>query len=175
MQPGRSLVLLPYGLPPEERHRETCTRILLSGGGDIDRVIDQPASELERFGRHIARIPMLRMGSAEQPLVFLTRTSPLPLTVLNARRVLETHVPSLHGAPWLLYVSEDDDPFFEDGARRMGTLSGEMSSCPLWHVPNHPPFVITSPAIDPADVPKRLAQLSGAASATMRTAKTAPR
>jgi hypothetical protein len=176
MQPGRSLVLMPYGLPQEERHRELCTTLMLRAGGDIDRVIDQPVGELDRFGRHIARIPILRHASSELPIVFLTRTSPLPLTVLNARRVLEGHVPALHGAAWLLFVTDEDDPFFEDGARRLGALSGDLSTCPLWHVPGYPAFVVTSPKlVDPSDVATRIHQLSGAVGATLRTARTLPR
>ena len=89
---------------------------------------------------------------------------------------LEGHVPALHGAAWLLFVTDEDDPFFEDGARRLGALSGDLSTCPLWHVPGYPAFVVTSPKlVDPSDVATRIHQLSGAVGATLRTARTLPR
>lgn len=164
-----SLVLLPYGLPPLEAHRDLCTQFLLRAGGDIDRMIDQPTNDVDRFGRYVARIPVLRTGTNEVPLVLLTRTSPLPLTVFNARRILETHVPSLHGARWMLFVTEEDDPFFEDGARRLGSLSGDLASNPVWSAPQGI-FLVTSPLGSPDDVAERVAQLDGATGRSRRSA-----
>jgi hypothetical protein len=164
-----SLVLLPYGLPAEEAYRDLCTQFILRAGGDIDRMIDQPVNDIDRFGRYVARIPVLRAGTNEVPLVLLSRTAPLPLTVFNARRTLETHVPSLHGAHWMLFVSDEDDPFFEDGARRLGSLSGDLSSCPVWSVPQGI-FLVTSPRGSPDDVAERLGQLDAATGRSRKAA-----
>lgn len=144
--PGRCLTLLPYGLPEREDHREICVRILLRIGGDVDRLIDQPANDLERFARYVARIPSLRdEGAVESPIVLLARTSPLPLTVLNARRVLESRVPALRGACFVLFATPDDDPFFREGAERLGVLSGELEESALWLGPDGAPYLVVTP------------------------------
>lgn len=144
---GRTLVLLPYGVPDQNGYREACSEILLSCGGDVDRVIDQPANDLDRFGKYVGRIPALRDAAVrEPPIVMLTRTSPLPLTVVSARRTLERMVPSLARASWILFVTDDDDPFFRDGATRLGVLTGELAQAPLWLGPDNMPFLVTTPA-----------------------------
>ena len=153
MTPGRTLVLLPYGLPEIAAHREACSEILISCGGDVDRLIDQPADDLDRFGKYVARIPALREGGArEPPIVMLTRTSPLPLTVVSARRTLERAVPTLARASWLLFVTNEDDPFFVDGAQRLGTLSCDLSQAPIWLGPDGMPFLVTTPGTRAHDV-----------------------
>ena len=48
---GRTLVLLPYGVPARQSHREACSEILISCGGDVDRWIDQPADDLDGRAR----------------------------------------------------------------------------------------------------------------------------
>ncbi|MCC6646336.1 MAG: hypothetical protein IT374_12290 [Polyangiaceae bacterium] len=151
MTPGRTLVLLPYGMPDAPAHREACASILLSCGGDIERMIDRPVDDLERFGRYVSRIPALREG-AQPPIVLLTRTSPLPLTVVSARRSLERAAPALGRASWILFVTDEDDPFFADGARRLGTLSAEPSLAPLWVGPDGMPFLVTTPETRAHDV-----------------------
>ncbi len=151
MNLGRTLVLLPYGLPELAAHREACAEVLLACGGDVDRVIDQPSDDLARFGKYVSRIPALREG-APPPIVMLTRTSPLPLTVVSARRTLERAAPTLGRASWLLFVTEEDDPFFTDGARRLGLLSTELPHAPMWTGPDGMPFLVTTPHTRAPDV-----------------------
>jgi hypothetical protein len=158
----RSIVLLPYGLPAGEAAREQCTKLILQCGGDIDRMLDAPAGNVERFAKHVARVPVLRdEESPEQPVVVLTKTSPLPLMVISARRTLEAAIPSLKSAIWLIQVDLKEDPFFVKSAQQLGILNADLSTAPLWFGPDQAAYLVFSQhVVDMDQIPGRLQQLA---------------
>ena len=157
---SRSVVLRPYGLPDAETDREACTKFILRAGGDIDRLIDQPAADIERFARHAARIPVLRDEEpADRPIVMITRTTPLPLTTVAARRTLEAAVPSLRLAAWMVYVNISEDPFFDRAASELGVVNGDLSTAPIWVAGRHAFLVCSRAVTDFGLVRTRLDQL----------------
>ncbi len=108
----RRLVLYPQGQASRAEHRARCSELVLWCGGDIGRVIDSPSASVNAFASYILRIKGIREGT-EQVMVVLTSTNPLALTVVDLRRRLETQIPSLRTARWLIYLDPESDPFFE--------------------------------------------------------------
>jgi hypothetical protein len=94
-------------------------------------MIDAPTTSIQRFVSYIEKIRVLREG-AESPLVVLTRTNPLALTVLNARRQMERQFPLLVSATWAVYLAPDEDPFFSATAGNMGRLDARLEEAPIW-------------------------------------------
>ncbi len=151
-----SLALVPYGWPPGDVAQAT----LLACGGDVERVIDRPADDLARFIAHVGRLPAVRDEAAHEPaIVFLTRTSPIPLTVVSARRTLEAKLPSLRRAAWVLFVRAEDDPFFEQGAEQLGLLSAAMTDSPIWIGPDATAYLVTTEKSDLSLLPERMTEL----------------
>lgn len=167
---ARRIVLYPYGHPRSEEHRELCSAFMLALGGDVHRVIDGPFATIDRFIRYASRIPAVSEGA--RPIVVLTRTIPLAMTVLNARRKIEIALPPLQRATWAIFLDPAEDPFFEAAARKMGTLDGELATAPMWSGPSDSSFLILSPLVaSPATVRRRAAELTastGPASSTRR-------
>lgn len=139
----RRLVLFPQGQLVDEEHRDRCVRFALWCGGDVGRVIDSPVSSLEMFTNYLSRIRGLEDGT-EPALVVLTRTNPLALTVVDLRRRLESRLPALRTARWMIYLDPDSDPFFGTMALRLGHLTGELSEAPIWIGPQDSPFLVLS-------------------------------
>lgn len=138
----RRIVLYPYGQPRRARHREFCDELVVGLGGDVARMIDAPTVTLDRFVGYIGRIAVLREG--EESIVVFTRTNPIALAVVNARRRIERALPRLRESAWLLFVDVDDDPFFVESARKLGTfeLGGRF---PVWVGPEATRWEIVSP------------------------------
>lgn len=118
---------------------------MLALGGDIHRVIDGPFATVDRFIRYVSRIPAITEGP--RPIVVLTRTIPLAMTVLNARRKIEVALPALQRASWVIFVDAEEDPFFEAAANKVGTLDGGLGEAPIWVAPSDAKFLILSPAV----------------------------
>lgn len=134
-------------------------RCLQRCGGDLDRIIDGPAASIDGFGRHVARLSIVRTAR-ELPLVVLTRTNPLAMNLVGARRALEAAVPSLARALWLVFFDPTHDPFFVDTARRLGHLDGDVGGAPLWSGPDGFRFLVLGPQVADLDVlPHRIADL----------------
>jgi len=142
----RRIVLFPYGQPSGAAHRERCSGLVVACGGDPARMIDAPTTSLERFVSYVEKIRVLRDG-AESPLVILTRTNPLALTVLNARRQMERQFPLLASATWAVYVAPDEDPFFSSSAQNMGRLDSDLEFAPIWKTHDRELYLVLSPLI----------------------------
>lgn len=142
----RRLTLFPQGQPATEESRDRCSRFALWCGGDVGRVIDGPISSLDAFARYLSRIKGLIDGT-EPALVVLTQTNPLALTVVDLRRRLESRVPALRTARWMIYVEPESDPFFQTMALRLGHLTGDLSEAPLWIGPQDSPYLVLSPLL----------------------------
>jgi len=153
------MVLFPHGQTDSLRHRSLCSEYALRCGGDLARVIDAPSDTVDRFASYVSRIRGLRDGS-ERALVIMTRTNPLALTVIEARKRLESMVPSLRRALWVIYVDPDVDPFFLSTVERHGTLGGPLEAAPIWVGPGPMRFLVVSPQVRDADVvSERVAQI----------------
>jgi len=139
----RRLVLYPQGQASRAEHRARCSELVLWCGGDIGRVIDSPSASVNAFASYILRIKGIREGT-EQVMVVLTSTNPLALTVVDLRRRLETQIPSLRTARWLIYLDPESDPFFEASAIRLGHLTGPLDEAPVWLGPQDSPFLVLS-------------------------------
>lgn len=144
------IVLFPHGQPTNVLSRECCARLVRNAGGDLQRIIDSPAGSVERFARHIERLPSIREGM-EDPMVVLTETNPLALMTVAARNTLERAVPALGTAPWLIYFEPEQDPFFIETACALGSFdvaSGlvDPETAPIWHGPQQTHFLIISPS-----------------------------
>lgn len=140
---SRKIVLYPYGHPRSDEHRELCSAFMLALGGDVQRVIDGPFVTIDRFIRYVSRIPAVTEGP--RPIVVLTRTIPLAMTVLNARRKIEIALPALQRASWAIFVDAAEDPFFEAAANKVGSLDGRLAEAPIWSGPSDAKFLILSP------------------------------
>lgn len=119
---------------------------MLALGGDVQRVIDGPFATIDRFTRYISRITAIAEGA--RPIVVLTRTIPLAMTVLNARRKIESALPAMEEATWAIFVDPAEDPFFEAAARKIGSLSDTFAKAPIWYGPSEENFLILSPQVD---------------------------
>jgi len=142
----RRMVLFPFGQHAVPMHRSLCVDCVIRCNGDLDRFIDAPNDTMDRFGSHIARISGLREGT-EQALVVLTRTNMLAATAIDCRQRLESQVPLLRRALWLIYVDPDQDPFFLSTARTLGELSGPLDTAPVWVGPGMTRFIVMSPLL----------------------------
>lgn len=144
----RRLILCPHGLPRRDEARAHFFELLQSAAGDVERVIDAPSDSLERFAEHLVRLHVLQ-ERRERALVALTRTNPLALTVLQARRTLEEAIPRLATVPWLIYVDLVADPFFFETAERLGTLDAPIDRAPVWTTAGERFFILSS-QLDPS-------------------------
>ena len=142
----RRLVLYPYGPPDDDRNRERCAQLVLWCGGTVDRTLDNADQAMDRYISYLSRIRGLR-DATENALVVLTRTIPLPLTVVELRARMEGAIPALRSARWVLYVDDERDPFFEKNALQLGHLTGALSEAPLWVGPRGCPFLVLSPLV----------------------------
>ncbi len=153
------MVLFPHGQPDSLRHRSLCSEYALRCGGDLARVIDAPSDTVDRFAAYVSRIRGLRDGS-ERALAIMTRTNPLALTVIEARKRLESVVPSLRRALWVIYADPEADPFFLSTVERHGTLGGPLEAAPIWVGPGPMRFLVVSPQVRDAEVvSERVAQI----------------
>src|SRR4051812_41920004 len=154
----RRIVLFPYGQPAKAAHRELCVEFLLGIGGDVERMIDGPFADLDRFAAYVKRIAVIREG--EKPIIILTKTNPLALMVTNARRKIESLLPQLSRAVWALFVDTKEDPFFAHTARKLGKLDGKMEHVPIWIAPGDAKFMVFSPEVsDFEDVRTRTGEI----------------
>lgn len=140
MHSGR-MVLFPYGQAQDARLRDACTSMFIRLGGDVSRVIDGPFPSIERFCDHVRRLRAVTAGS-EPPIVILTRTNPLGLAVLNARRRIESTIPALRVATWVVVVDTREDPFFDDNAHKLGNLEPQPDGGVKWSGPDHAEFTV---------------------------------
>ncbi len=154
--PERSLVLVPHGPPARPSARTALERVALACGGDLQRVIDGPAGEVDRFARHVARIAEVADERAPRPLVLLTPTTPLPLMVVTARRTLEQVVPALRTARWVVMVDTDEDPSFAETASKLGSLEGPLAACPVWLCHDGGVYLVCPADASEAAVPARM-------------------
>jgi len=152
----RRIVLYPYGHPRSEGHQKLCSAFMLALGGDVQRVIDGPFPTIDRFVAHVSRIPAVRAGV--RPIVVLTRTIPLAMTVLNARQRIEAALPPLRRATWAIFFDAAEDPFFEAAVRKFGDLQGQLHEAPFWVGPEQARFLILSPAVRNVALVKQRAQ-----------------
>lgn len=129
---------------------------MLALGGDVRRVIDGPFVTIDRFIRYASRIPGIAEGA--RPIVVLTRTIPLAMAVLNARRKIELAVPALQQATWAIFVDPAEDPFFEAAAHKIGLLSDRLSDAPIWMGPGDASFLILSPQVREMSVLRQRAE-----------------
>jgi hypothetical protein len=136
------LVLMPYG-PPRSELMGPCLDAVRRCGGDLNRIIDAPAKSLASFARYVGRMKAIVVGGPS-PLVVLTRTNPLALAVTGARRMLESAVPALEGAAWIVFYDRKDDPFFEAEAEAVGILEPRSDRTLMWTSPYGQPFLIVS-------------------------------
>lgn len=156
---ARRIVLYPYGHPRSAQDRELCLSFMLALGGDVHRVIDGPFPTLDRFIRYASRIPAVSEGV--RPIVVFTRTVPLAMAVLNARRKIEIALPSLQRATWAIFVDPTEDPFFEAAAHKIGALQHGLHAAPIWQGPGGASFLVLSPQVEsPALVRKRGEELT---------------
>lgn len=137
------MVLYPYGLPPRAEHAELCSRFIVEAGGDISRVIDGPFPSIERFIALAERLPVLK-SETQRAIVVLTRTNPVAITVVAARRRIQASVPALARAVWVLFVDPVEDPFCFDTLRNLGTLDAEEVEVPIWRDPDGHEYVVLS-------------------------------
>lgn len=137
MPPPR-VVLFPYGQPPKAAHRDACAEFLLRAGGDLSRLIDGPFRNIETFCGYVRRIDGVADGS-RPPIIVVTRTNPLALSVVHARRKIEAAIEALRAATWVLFVDPHEDPFFGDNARRIGNL---QEAAGRWQGPEGTDYVI---------------------------------
>lgn len=141
------LVLFPQG-PARYEHRDACSALVVALGGDLRRIIDGPFPTLDRFVLHLARARVV--SASEPPLIVLTRTLPLSLSVVSTRRHLERLIPELSDARWTIFVDVEADRFFEQSACALGLLDRPFDEAPTWHGPSGQSFVVLTPATAPA-------------------------
>ncbi len=104
---------------------------VVKAGGDVQRVFDgpwgsQPGSEAaeKSFLRMVGRLNEVVSG-VHPPYIVLTRTNPIPLTVLAKRRQLCDSFPNLNKGLWILYLDPVKDPFFFTNAKRLGRFDSD--------------------------------------------------
>lgn len=158
---SRRLVLCPYGLPTSVDGRSACLNVMLRAGGDPNRVVDGPTVGIEVFGRHVIRLAAVRHARLP-PLVLLTRTSPVALAVVTARRKLETLIPKLERSPWLLFHDRHEEPFSIATAAELGKFDIEDPALlPVWTGPDARRYLfIDSDAANLDLLPHRLIELA---------------
>lgn len=137
------MVLLPFGQPDNEEHRSFCAEVCVRLGGDVARILDGPFGGIEHFISYAMRINSISDG-VEAPIIALTRTNPLGLMVVNARRRIEAAVPALVRASWLVLVDAGWDPFFEANARGLGEIDGDPASGATWTLTEGSEYTVVS-------------------------------
>ncbi len=123
----------------------------------MNRIIDSSQGNVDGFARHIARARML--PTTPEPLVVLTKTSPVALSVFKVRRVLEDALPSLKHAPWIVFHDPDDDPFFGKEAQATGALDASIDAAPIWTTFGSGEYLVLVPGVAKADLKARIADL----------------
>ncbi|MBI5531695.1 MAG: hypothetical protein HY898_03195 [Deltaproteobacteria bacterium] len=136
------IVLFPYGQPVAADHRNHCARFALELGGDMRRMIDGPATTLERFGAYVRHFEEAMSPPEAPAIVVLTKANPLGLAVISARRKLEQLIPALLRATWVLFVDPVYDPFFTETARSHGTFVLGTDRAMEWVGPGDATFLV---------------------------------
>jgi hypothetical protein len=134
--------------------------VILRAGGDPNRVVDGPTVGIELFGRHLIRLSAVRHARLP-PLVLLTRTSPVALAVVTARRKLEALMPKLERSPWLLFYDRHEEPFSIATAATLGKFDvDDPALLPVWTGPDARRYLfIDSEAANLDLLPHRLIEL----------------
>jgi hypothetical protein len=157
--PARRIALYPYGAPLEDSARELCASQIVRCGGDPNRTFDEAPGSLNRFIERALRIPAV--ANAPGSILVLTLTDPLALAVVATRRRIESAVPALKSGLWIVYVSDDKMQRLLSEMVDYGTLSGPLSSAPIWNSPAGEPYLILSSEVrDEIDLARRAAACS---------------
>jgi hypothetical protein len=123
------VVLAPQGLPLAMDCRERCLDLIRRAGGDLTRLYETTNHEnVGRLAPALSRV----MGRQCEALVVLTKTCPLPLTVLRERRTISSVCPDLRVAAWIIYADPVADPYFFEAARSSGTFDRAPQEAPIW-------------------------------------------
>lgn len=133
--------------------------LLLRCGADAQRVFDGERWPLERFASLVSRIYALRAATIA-PLVLLTRTNPVALTIVQTRRVLEEAIPRLSSAIWIIFFDPLTDPFFLANSLDSEDVGAALGDAPIWTSPRAGTFLILSDQISQRElVARRVAAL----------------
>lgn len=152
------LVLMPQGLPPRIDMHEACVKLLLASGADIHRIFDSPIETVDRFASHLARAKV-PLSSRPEPLVVLTKTSPIALAIFLNRKVLEKALPSLRRAAWLIFHDPNEDPFFGREVLSMGMLDTSLVDAPIWTTRGAGEYLVLTPDCPRRDLRDRVRDL----------------
>jgi hypothetical protein len=144
-------------MPARRQVHESLLELLLGCGADVRRIFDSSHGNVEGFARHIARARML--PTTPEPLIVLTKTSPVALSVFKVRRVLEEALPSLKHAPWIVFHDPDDDPFFGKEARSIGALDASIDAAPIWTTSGSGEYLVLVPGVATIHLKARIADL----------------
>ena len=145
MNRGR-VVFSPYGPPQHSETAERYSGALLQCGADLQRVFDDPRGSIAAFARHVSGIRALASRELSA-LVVLTRCVPVLETVVAARRLLETKLPALETAPWVIYCDPLREPSSFTALSRGGALDDDLEHAPIWKGPDGLRYLVLSPLV----------------------------
>lgn len=138
---GQRIVLFPQGQPSDTVHKDACAEFYIRAGGDLARIIDGPFRSIEKFCELVRRIDGVVSGG-QIPIIILSRTNPLMLSVVNVRRKIEAAIPSLRAATWAVFVDSQQDPFFHENARKLGALEPLPGGGLTWRGPSNEEYSV---------------------------------
>jgi hypothetical protein len=141
--PENRLLLLPQGAAARRREHESLLQLLLACGADLQRVFEASGETIEQFALHLSKASVLPTNS--EPLVVLTKTSPLALSVIQTRKILEGLLPPLRTAAWVIFYDPFDDPFFAVEVGKRGVLDDEINRAPIWSTYGEGEYLVLVP------------------------------
>ena len=135
-------ILLPQGVPTVAASWRLLSELLVSCGGDIERVIDEPNDSVDGYLDHLARMPFAKSDRESSLVVF---TDVLPLTeVVKIRSKMASRFPQWKDTLWFLYVEPMIDQEFAIAAKGLGSLTGDLAEAPIWTSSSGERFLVLS-------------------------------
>ncbi|NRA32957.1 MAG: hypothetical protein HRU17_06405 [Polyangiaceae bacterium] len=159
-------ILLPQGVPKVAASWRLLSELLVSCGGDAERVIDEPNDSVDGYLDHLARMPFAKSDRESSLVVF---TDVLPLTeVVKIRAKMVSRFPRWKDTLWFLYVEPMIDQEFAIAAKGLGSLTGDLAEAPIWTSGSDERFLVLSAGSKVRDaVPARLDELARVTSASI--------
>ncbi len=126
------VVLFPHGPVRSDVAKKVFEGQIHACGGDLSRLLDNRAPSPEEYMRTVHTVSDLRRKN-NPPIVVLTETTPLGLTVIKTRRILMRDHPVLETSLWIVYADVEVDPSFQTFAETLGAFDdADLTNVPYW-------------------------------------------
>ena len=151
---------MPGGWPLNDAEHDQCARVLLECGGDLRRIFDEPALDLDGYVHRLTRVPFFEFLD-ENPLFLITGRMQKPADVLDLQSRLFEATGIFHHADWVTFQSAEACWDFLDEAAQWAAVEEVYSNVHFWFTWPRPTLIVSS-ATNESLMPLALAALGSA-------------